>query len=77
MTTIYSDLIFLSYLTLFSRNVTAKNVQINAIFYNANGKVVDVDTEYVNIGSGLLPGTSQSFSMEPFLNYENRDKIVS
>lgn len=58
-------------------NITATNVQINAIFYDASGKVLDIDNEYINIGTGLLPGKSQPFSMQPLLNYENRDKVVS
>jgi hypothetical protein len=58
-------------------NLTASNVQINAIFYDASGKVVDIDSEYVNIGIGLLPRKSQSFSMQPLLNYEYMDKVVS
>jgi hypothetical protein len=58
-------------------NITATSVRINAIFYDVNGKVSDVNTEYVNIGTGLLPGKSQSFSMQPILHYEKRDKIVS
>lgn len=57
-------------------NTTATNVQINAIFYDASGKVIDIDSEYVNIGIGLLAGKSQSFSIEPLFNYDYREKIV-
>jgi len=58
-------------------NITATSVRINAIFYDATGKVADVNTDYVNIGTGLLPGKSQSFSVQPILNYEKRDEIMS
>ncbi len=58
-------------------NITATSVQINTIFYDASGKVADVDTEYVNIGTGLLPGKSQSFSIQPVFNFEKRDEIKS
>jgi len=58
-------------------NTTATNVQINTIFYDASGRVIDIDSEYVNIGIGLLAGKSQSFSIEPLFNYEYRDKIAS
>ena len=58
-------------------NTTATNVQINAIFYDASGRVVDIDSEVVNTGIGLLAGKSQSFSIEPFLNYDYWDKIVN
>ena len=44
-------------------NITATNVQINAIFYDASGKVVDINSEYIKIGSGLLPGKSESISI--------------
>ncbi len=58
-------------------NVTATNVQINAIFYDLTGKVVDVASDYVNIGIGLPPGKSQSFTIQPILHYEYIDKINS
>ena len=58
-------------------NTTATNVQINTIFYDASGRVIDIDREYVNIGIGLLAGKSQSFIIEPLFNYDYRDKIVS
>ena len=58
-------------------NITATNVQINTIFYDATGRVIDIDSEHVNIGTGIHAGKSQSFSIEPFFNYDYRDKIVS
>lgn len=53
----------------------ATNVDVSAIFYDENHKVVDSEENFVNIGYGLSPQGKGTFTLEPILNYENRDKI--